>query len=140
MRRRGRPAALGRRPSPTTPCFPTPSTGARARQGPDQTPLLSPPSRKPPHHGSKQLQSPTPSSLSPQRAPSTLIIQSIETYVLTAYTSLSARRFAPLSALRLRLALSYQLFPLQPRPAAHEAPLPAAGGFYAGGEATGRLG
>src|SRR5215208_6397483 len=44
MRRRGRPAAPGRLPSPTIPCSPTPSTGARARQGPCWIPLLSSPS------------------------------------------------------------------------------------------------
>src|SRR5215212_3514692 len=42
MRRRGRPASPWRRPSPTIPCSPTPSTGARARQGPYRIPLLSP--------------------------------------------------------------------------------------------------
>src|SRR5688500_1974312 len=44
MRRKGRHYPPEHQPSPTTPCSPTPSTGARARQGPCRTPLLFAPS------------------------------------------------------------------------------------------------
>src|SRR5829696_305767 len=103
-----------------TSCSPTPSTGARAQQGPCRTPLLSP--------STENL------LVTIFIATNKQIIQINETYVLTAHTlarsgfasacqhaacgSLSARRFAPCQPLQLR---SY--------PSAHKEPLRREGGL-----------